>query len=857
MAVLKDNTTVTTLHLQQNQIGDIGSAAIGQGLASNKVLTYLNLQQNQIGDIGSAAIGQGLASNEKLTQLYLQQNQIGEEAVATLKTAGARLGTNLQLQSQQQPDVNAPKTSQEDFDLFMSVYNNDLDKIKELISKGYDFATTDAKGQNIVWYAVFFGRSEIINLLVESEVAVNFNQANKAGVSPSDICDFKGDIALKEIIDNHWVYSPSMNESKAKVFGGFGEASDVDVKEVANLIEGNERIGEASGKAILLLGNTGSGKSTLAHALSGVELQAITDDETGEIIIDALQPLDHIKIGNQMSSETTYPNKCKTSGVTIWDCPGFNDTKVAQEIANGFYIQKIFEKSTELKFVLVINEAELTTTKGSSFLNTIDQFIKSFRSIQEVESAVSLVITRVAPNKKLQQVKNLINKVLEENEQASSASKALMTKVINNHCIELLYKPKDEGIYYYDNIFDALDQSGLYIGSNADMANIIVSDKAKEYSAKLLSAAKGNFDKVLMSIVKAVLEPEKCMTGGGGNIFEQNCTLINEWIPKVINYDNSSLNAPAIKGYFLELKQIKALHNSLSPEIASIDEGMKVIGSLMKVFEEFAHGSDIEANRKVMQKYYKVLEQQYNYIKFFSEICEENLPEADGFKSVIKLCKGKLAKNMTHKVKMMVLDEMTDPAYYKEAISYLDTQNDSVACHKLKAKACIKLAEISEMSGDKGEALNHYIDSIGEDKKLPEIYEKMGQLFANQQDYKKAILCYQVVNDTYEVKQCFKDWLKIEPKNPEIMMMRGDHLTNIGAFNSSVKCYNHAASLYKNDQDKKDEALSKVAEILENNFNLADHFRHMVSEHDYFNFDMVNEDFVTNLMGDFSQSSQS
>ena len=128
----------------------------------------------------------------------------------------------------------------------------------------------------------------------------------------------------------------------------------------------------------------------------------------------------------------------------------------------------------------------------------------------------------------------------------------------------------------------------------------------------------------------------------------------------------------------------------------------------------------------------------------------------------------------------------------------------------------------------------------------------MGQLFARQQDYKKAILCYQVVNDTYEVKECFKAWLKIDPKNPEIMMMRGDHLASVGVFDKAKMYYNQAASLYKNDQGKKDEALAKIVDILENKSNVVDHFKHMIAEHDYFNFDMVNDEFVTNLMGDTS-----
>lgn len=39
MNILKSNQTVTFLYLHQNQIGDVGATAIGQGLAQNSRVT--------------------------------------------------------------------------------------------------------------------------------------------------------------------------------------------------------------------------------------------------------------------------------------------------------------------------------------------------------------------------------------------------------------------------------------------------------------------------------------------------------------------------------------------------------------------------------------------------------------------------------------------------------------------------------------------------------------------------------------------------------------------------------------------------------------------------------------------------
>lgn len=60
------------------------------------------------------------------------------------------------------------------------------------------------------------------------------------------------------------------------------------------------------------------------------------------------------KIGHESVSMTTIPNKwlskeefdeCLTD-IIYWDCPGFEDTKGPfQDIANAFYVKRLFENS--------------------------------------------------------------------------------------------------------------------------------------------------------------------------------------------------------------------------------------------------------------------------------------------------------------------------------------------------------------------------------------------------------------------------------------------------------------------------------------------------------------------------------
>jgi Ran GTPase-activating protein (RanGAP) involved in mRNA processing and transport len=54
---LKTNTTLTSLNLGFNSIGNEGGKAIGESLKMNRTLTELNLGDNEIGDEGEPPAG--------------------------------------------------------------------------------------------------------------------------------------------------------------------------------------------------------------------------------------------------------------------------------------------------------------------------------------------------------------------------------------------------------------------------------------------------------------------------------------------------------------------------------------------------------------------------------------------------------------------------------------------------------------------------------------------------------------------------------------------------------------------------------------------------------------------------------
>ncbi len=85
--MLKVKTSLTSLSLQSNALGDYGGVAIADALANNTNLTKLDLSNNSLGEGTGIALGRALSINTSLTDLRLNGNnplgRIGWEAIAT------------------------------------------------------------------------------------------------------------------------------------------------------------------------------------------------------------------------------------------------------------------------------------------------------------------------------------------------------------------------------------------------------------------------------------------------------------------------------------------------------------------------------------------------------------------------------------------------------------------------------------------------------------------------------------------------------------------------------------------------------------------------------------------------------
>jgi Ran GTPase-activating protein (RanGAP) involved in mRNA processing and transport len=90
---LAQNSSLTTLNLAGNYIGDDGAKALSAALAQNSSLTTLNLTDNEIGADGAQALGAALAQNSSLTTLNLSYNKIGDDALVAAVAQSSSLTT--------------------------------------------------------------------------------------------------------------------------------------------------------------------------------------------------------------------------------------------------------------------------------------------------------------------------------------------------------------------------------------------------------------------------------------------------------------------------------------------------------------------------------------------------------------------------------------------------------------------------------------------------------------------------------------------------------------------------------------------------------------------------------------------
>lgn len=85
--LLNFNKTLSTLSVQEANIGNVGATLLSQALHINTSITFLNLSANSIDAQGCVMLASALTENKSLTHLNISRNLIGSRGAQTLATA--------------------------------------------------------------------------------------------------------------------------------------------------------------------------------------------------------------------------------------------------------------------------------------------------------------------------------------------------------------------------------------------------------------------------------------------------------------------------------------------------------------------------------------------------------------------------------------------------------------------------------------------------------------------------------------------------------------------------------------------------------------------------------------------------
>jgi len=263
------------------------------------------------------------------------------------------------------------------------------------------------------------------------------------------------------------------------------------IKDISDLISmGNKRIDKIEDKAILILGNTGVGKSTLTYLLAGKELYSAKNAED-DYVIKSLTELGAIKIAdNKYASETRIPNKwTSTDGTTLWDCPGFSDTEgIEQEIANAFYIHRLFETTKNVKFILAASWPSMQG-KGSEFITALNNFTRMFKDVSMLEGSLAVVVTHVPKSKTVANMQVTLGNFMKHTMSTEDSRKIL--EYVNKLASVFLFPVPDRDQEQISNpeLLQQINAATEYIQVTKPFANVAISEKSIDIAHELFDTS--------------------------------------------------------------------------------------------------------------------------------------------------------------------------------------------------------------------------------------------------------------------------------------------------------------------------------------------------------------------------------
>lgn len=311
---------------------------------------------------------------------------------------------------------------------------------------------------------------------------------------------FEADKSLAAALKQQELQAELAEEARKEALRIEGSLNEDITTIFSRISEGELRIRDQEENAMLIMGKTGVGKSTLACMLSRQGLNAQYGDEGWKIDVTGDTLEGGVVLGAQVPqirkniffSETKIPNKCKVSEAVIWDCPGFDDAAgVVQDIANSFYIKKLFDNTNNIKFLLAVTHYSITHNQGREFIEIISHFARMFANIDNIKNSLAVVVTQADAPVEVGSVHRLLKKLVGEHPDINKPENAATKQVIESlteKSIHIFHKPKTNGELGLEITLESFDNLH-YFKPNLE-AHDQLQQQAKEVAANIAQASK-------------------------------------------------------------------------------------------------------------------------------------------------------------------------------------------------------------------------------------------------------------------------------------------------------------------------------------------------------------------------------
>ncbi|XP_043481159.1 uncharacterized protein LOC122510515 [Leptopilina heterotoma] len=410
--------------------------------------------------------------------------------------------------------------------------------------------------------------------------------------------------------------------------------------------------------AAIVIGPGRVGKSTLINYLIGNKLRGVRFSQFGEFkIIKAENESRGPEIGAGPTSKTTIPikwNSTKLRGLSIFDCPGFQDNRgTVQDITNSIYIYQLVKKVKTLKFILVFNFADVerdNTASLSRFLLDLEKFFGN--KFTDFFPSMSIIFSKTPyrsfdnrVNIKMIKYK-LKQKLFSSNVKLSSDAKKFVDYIINNNnSIALFRKAKNDKIFSSDTdfqMFSAITNTSSIERRFLDSIRPSISDN----SLICLHSSKNK----LVSLTE---------------IFELEASLLFIFTKRLSIWSNDTIkgNKNTLVNILYNLTKIEFL---LNDSIINGSDIYKNIETIKKI--------DIQLEEKINESNLLKKVEMYNFIYYLLQLKESKIlyqSIEDTMLTLQALLKAAIS-NIQLSIRMLAKDELVNNNREKEETRWYD-----------------------------------------------------------------------------------------------------------------------------------------------------------------------------------------